>query len=112
MLRTSLLARWLCPIFAAARATVRRWRVRRWLKRNRDRIALIASDPGELSEIGRRIRSETIWDLQDKLRGLGPARTQRCAARRSVEAGDIESRCIWRGPRTPADLEGTDAARP
>lgn len=52
-------------------AALRRWRVRRWLKRNRDRIALIAltaRDGHELSELGRRVRAETLRELQDRLR--------------------------------------------
>lgn len=56
-----------------AAAAVRRWRARRWLKRNRDRIALvavIARDAHELSELGRRVRTETLRELQDRLRGL------------------------------------------
>jgi len=54
-------------------AAVRRWRLQRWLTRNRDRIALIAlvaRDAHELSELGRRVRAETLRELQDKLRPL------------------------------------------
>ena len=56
-----------------AAAAVRRWQLRRWLKRNRDRIALIAlvaRDAHELSELGRRVRAETLRELQDRLRDL------------------------------------------
>ena len=52
---------------------LRRWHLRRWLKRNRDRMALIstlARDAHELSELGRRVRAETLRELQDRLRDL------------------------------------------
>ena len=56
-------------------AAIRRWRARRWLKRNRDRIALVAivaRDIHELSELGRRVRAETLREMQDKPRDLEP----------------------------------------
>ena len=59
------------PAITAARVAVRRWRMRRWLKRNRDRVALIAiiaRDAHELSELGRRVRAETLRELQDRQR--------------------------------------------
>lgn len=52
-------------------AAVRRWRMRRWLKRNRDRIALVAivaRDAHELSELGRRVRAETFREMEDRHR--------------------------------------------
>ena len=70
MLRISLLVRSLPPVLATARVAIRRWQMRRWLKRNRDRIALIATlarDAHELSELGLRVRAETLRELQDKL---------------------------------------------
>lgn len=61
----------LAPAVAATRAAFRRWRMRRWQRLNRDRIALTACDPRELSETGRRLRVETLLELRGKLRDLG-----------------------------------------
>jgi hypothetical protein len=64
----SLLARSPGPALAAAHVAVRRWRMRRWLARNRDRIGLIACGNHELSDLGRRMRREALRDLTAKLR--------------------------------------------
>jgi uncharacterized protein YjiS (DUF1127 family) len=80
----SLLARPPGPTLAAARVAIRRWRMRRWLKRNRNRISLIACGNHELSDLGRRMRREALRDLTAKLRDpalsdLDPRRPDRRA---------------------------------
>ncbi len=71
MLWTSYPDSSLAPAVAATQAAFRRWRMRRWQRRNRDRIALMECDPRELSESGRKIRAKTILELRGKLRDLG-----------------------------------------
>ena len=60
-----------CALVRSAAAAIRRWRARRWLKRNHHRIVLIASEGHELSERGQRVRAETLEEMRDQLRGLG-----------------------------------------
>ena len=71
MLIIQLLPRSPGPALAAAWVAVRRWRMRRWLTRNRNRIELIACGNHELSDLGRRMRREALRDLTAKLRDPG-----------------------------------------
>ena len=60
----------LAPAVAATRAAFRRWLLLRWRRLNRDRIALAACDPRELSESGRRLRAETLREMRERQRSL------------------------------------------
>lgn len=71
MLWTSCPDSSLAPAVAATRAAFRRWQMQRWQRLNRDRIALIACDPRELSEAGRKIRAKTLRELEEMKRTLG-----------------------------------------
>ncbi|MBI3710537.1 MAG: hypothetical protein HY246_23070 [Proteobacteria bacterium] len=47
------------------RSAVREWLARRWLHRNRSRLALIGLEAHQLSAIGRRDRAELRRELDD-----------------------------------------------